>query len=297
MASRRKFLAAVTTALSGTVAGCFSDGDSSLRMNLMSSNADIGREATREISQDHNSVYVDIVSEIVSGGKTVEDSSPPIDPDRPIEFEEQVYKLRLRRGETGKQGYQIVFEPANEETEGDEIAFEELPEVDRKALQSHRQRILSEDGDTSPYDGILVYETDEIGSSELVSQQSSDIVRIDDIRYRVQISETDLKSFTYTAERIASSLEVFGEQLRNEYQFELSGLSSDEQDIVEDATDDYYYADSNDSTFERVIKKFIGHDRPTDETPPTWLVSWDGSTYWADVVLASHPDLSDQIEN
>jgi hypothetical protein len=93
--------------------------------------------------------------------------------------------------------------------------------------------------------------------------------------------------YRYEAEEIAASAEAFGAAVREEYAFELSGLTDAEREIVEEAIDGGYYEGEVTDAFASLARRF--RERPaveSDERGGEWVARYEGAVYWADL---QHP--------
>jgi len=73
---------------------------------------------------------------------------------------------------------------------------------------------------------------------------------------------------------------------------QLDSLSGDEQDIVDEAADGTFYADSSDNdAFDSLVDRFLAHEATeTDDSQGKWLVRYDGQLYVADLEYRQYAD-------
>jgi len=125
----------------------------------------------------------------------------------------------------------IDFDPADTTPELGEIAFDDLPEVDRERLEP----IVSE---TDPpqqdgYDlGVGYGSAAEVGNeSVFVPERRYDVLVHDGDRYRVAVdSHTASEAeYRYEATEVAPDVETFADHVRERYLFVLAGLSDAER--------------------------------------------------------------------
>jgi hypothetical protein len=172
--------------------------------------------------------------------------------------------------------------------EGSVIAYEELPTVDRQRLAP----LLDgpREGRQPGYDlGLgVTYSESEAESSVLVPEQQYDAVRYQGETYPIGVDDSErieLNRYRYDSTLVAESPETYGASLREEYAFELSGLSDAERSVVEEALNSTYYADSTDDEgFGALVERFQSRRAVTsDEFGGSWVVRYDGQVYWAEM--------------
>ncbi len=150
----------------------------------------------------------------------------------------------------------IDFDPADSTAEIGEIAYEDLPATDRERLAP----IISDDNPPSGdgYDVGVGYGTaEEVGDgSVFVPERQYDIIVHDGDRYRVTVSTrtTTETEYRYEATEVASGVDSFADQIRDQYLFTLTGLSDAEREVVEEAIDGGYFQD--DEAFRSVTDAF-----------------------------------------
>lgn len=214
---------------------------------------------------------------------------PPVEGDRVYRANGSFYRLSVTvvGTEPGQAvGYLLDgnVSAADAEREGwTVVALEDLPAADREALGPLLER-TPPDSDRERVGVRQVYRADEIGDSRLASG-TVDAVRYRGELYRVTVTEREdqqLQVYRYEATTVAESAAAYGQQLREGYAFELSGLSEGEQRIVEAAIDGSYYAETDDDqAFAALVDRFRAHEGVVeDEYGGSYVVRYEGQLYW-----------------
>lgn len=267
------------------VSGCV-DADAVLRMSGLS-DEEIARRASRDISR--NPEAHKLVSTAVSNGSaTTSGPSPPLGADRPVAFEGAYYDVTVT--ETGEREG-IVYEIAidyDAGADGSAIDYEDLPAVDRNALDG----LLPPpdyvpEGDGYDFGVGRVYADEEAEESVLVPDQEYEAVGYDGERYPLRADDgrtVTVSDYRYEVEEIATDATTFGAHIRTEYVFTLSGLSPDEREIIEEAIAEGYYETGTPDAFESIVDRFRSHPAvAADEWGGEWVVRFEGTIYWADL--------------
>jgi len=170
--------------------------------------------------------------------------------------------------------------------DGEAVAYEELPAVDRRALEP----LLAgprEDRDGGFDLGVPVAYTEaEAERSVLVPDQRYDAVVYEGDPYRIatdDVQRRPLETIRYEATRVADGPGAFAAELTDRYAFTLSGLSDAERDVVESAAGGSYTAESvDDEGFAGVVERVRAHEAVREEGGNgDWIVRYDGQLYWA----------------
>lgn len=277
---RRQFLASGTALLSVAVAGC---GHPSVVLDMDdASAADIADEVS--MSADSGSEeYRLVASAIENGSATRRGRYELFDRTDTVRVNDSFYDVsETRLGSSEVTVYEVLvdFDPASSTPEVGEIEYDDLPEVDRRRLDP----IVSED-DIPRQEGYDVGA--DYGSAEAVGNESVfvperqyDIVVHDGDRYRVAVDSRTAPEaeYRYEVTEVASGVESFADQVREEYLFTLTGLSDAERDVVEEAIDGGYFQD--DDTFRSVIDRIRQHEGiDVDDFFGTWLLTYEGVEY------------------
>lgn len=246
--------------------------------------------ATDDDIADEVSLYPDpeaetyrVVAESVDNGSTTRRGRYELfDRTSTVRLDDRFYEMNeteVSRGEVTVYEVLIDFDPAETTPNLGEIAYTDLPAVDRQRLG----RILAESPpEGEGYDvGASYGSAEEVGNdSEFVPEQEYDILMYEGERYRVGVDSRTATETTYryTATAVASSVEAFADRVRERYLFTLAGLSSAERDVVEDAIDGGYFEDSE--AFRSVADRIRTHEGiDVAEFYGTWLLEYDGTEY------------------
>jgi hypothetical protein len=291
---RRHLLAFALVALLPALAGCSPAG--SLSMDPVDDEALADRASVPAPGDDpggappdaRNREVATIRGAIENGSATITAQRPPLEPDLPFRSDGEFYNLSYE--ETGTQpGYDVGIEIDynSSDVDGDVVDYGDLPAVDRRAMRPLLDR--PREGRQEGFDfGVgATYEGSEAESSVLVPDQGYEGIRYEGDVYRIGVDadEVTLTVYRYESTRVAESPEEYATQLRDRYGFELSGLSDAEQSVVEESTNDTYYAeDDDDQAFDALVDRFRSHAPVTsDEFDGSWVVTYDGQLYWADL--------------
>lgn len=286
---RRHYLASAAALLAGPLAGC-AHPNAVLVMDEVS-DAEIADRASRSV--DGHPEFETLVAEAVENGSAnASGNSPPLDTDQPVEYSGRYYELtatEMDSRETTQYGLSVDLTPTSETPDGEVVAFEDLPEVDRDVLDE----LLPDEGEASDDRGdervVRFYSEAMAEDSALVPDGGYDAVVYEGERYAIDVKErTRTESdYRYEAEEVAASAGEYGASVREEYAFTLSGLSDAERDVVREAIEDGYYEGSADDAFSSVARRFRDHPGfDTGEWGGEWVVRYDGTVYWADL---QHP--------
>lgn len=310
--NRRSFLATGATLAVGVTGGC--TGCARMPTARLSmepvSDEEIAERATRSADLEPPSSRYRFASRVVENGPvTVEDTEPPFPADSPFVLDGGVYRLSVDIVDSvSATRYRFTLDPADgdDSTEGrtkhaETIRYGELPPVDRKKFESDGL----DDPDHLGVSAGMVYTDDEQSESVLVPEPEYDVVVWDDGtrgRWRVDGSApTSLQTYRYDSAVVHESAAEYGASLREEYAFELSGISDAERDVASTAIEDAYVVAPDESppdAFWTLAERFGRHaefPRPssggtpdretTDDTPVsgTYVVLYDGTAYWTRV--------------
>lgn len=233
------------------------------------------------------------VSVIEEGPQTREGSTPPLDRELPIEYGGRYYRFEYEIMTTHEETIFVIEidYDAEEPIDGPTIAYEELPAVDREAVDDFFP-LPDEPPSGEGYDLGLGhrYGPEDEGTSVLAPEPEYGAISYDGTDYPIRVERgqpVDVNSYEYRATEVAADAGALAEQVRDQYRFELTGLSSDEREIIESAIDEGYYVDGNEepsAAFESLLDRFGAEDAiRRDEYGGDWLVRYDGGDYWASV--------------
>lgn len=277
---RRQFLATGTALLSVPLAGC---GHPPVVLDMETATAE---EIVDEVSlhPDPSSAEYSVVSSALENGTATRRGRYELfDRTSTVRFNGSIYTVsetRLSSSEVTVYEVLIDFNPENTTPDIGKIAYDDLPETDRKRLKG----LLSEE--TPPtregYElGVGYGSAAEVGNdSVFVPERQYDILVYEGDRYHVAVDSRTAPeaAYRYTASEVAPTVEAFADQVRERYLFTLSGLSSAEREVVEKAIEGGYFEDTD--AFQSVVERIRGHDGiEVDDSYGTWLIEYEGEEY------------------
>lgn len=279
---RRRFLASGTALLAVPLAGC---GHPPVVLDLDEAAAeDIADEVA--MAPDPESEEHTVVSSAIENGSATRTGQYELfDRTDAVRIEDAFYEVsetRLRSSEVTVYDVRVDLDPANSTPEVGEIAYEDLPEVDRQRLDG----ILSDDDppDHEGYDVGVGYGTaEEVGNeSVFVPERRYDVVVRDGNRYRVAVDSRTASQaeYRYEVTEVAADVETFADRVRDQYLFTLTGLTDAERAVVEEAIDEEYFEE--DEAFRSVIDRLQDHEGiEVEGFYGTWLLEYEGVEYIA----------------
>lgn len=291
--NRRSFLATAGAALLGTLAGC-AHPEGTLSMDPVADDDDLAAEYATpadHLADDYRAIFD---AALAGENVTREDTSPPLDLDRPVAHEGRYYAVthEVVGTRTATQyTIEVDYDPAPSAVDGDAMAFEDLPAVDRAALEG----LIPPPDDGVDRDGTVDGFRPDRGTSfrppadadsTLVPQPDYEAIVHEGDRYGVRVGDSrsvTVQTYRYRTEQVADGPAALAADLRTEYLFELGDLPDDEREIVESAIGDTYYVDGAPSdAFESLADRFFAHDGiGVGEFGGNWIVRYDGQVYWA----------------
>lgn len=319
--SRRAFLASAASLLPPTVAGCAGvpdprerDGSPerdteaqgaqipAARLQMMPvDDADIGKRHARHVGRYTVHAGRPVIERAVENGSTTIDAEfPPVNSGERVWWSDRgVYRFDYEIGdERPATRYFWNLEPAEEAAERETVRFEDLSRIDREKF---RLVGLADGayGERSPLDvgGTFKYANEDRDESALVpTPEHPVIVWGPDRRARFSVTDSNsknatLKTYRYTADRIAPTVAAYGRELRDRYTFELSGLSDAERGIVEQAVEDHGYTvergESPPEAFGSLAEKLRRQEAVNDHREGItgeYLATYDEQIYWAELI-------------
>ena len=293
---RRKLLGFVLVALLAATAGCSASG--SISMDPVDDGS-LAEQASNDITIVEPGQNRALVQEAIENGSaTAVGRQPPVDERLPFHHEGAFYNLSYAESGT-QQGYEggIRIDYNASSVDGTVIDYEDLPAVDRTALELPLTGPEVPDEQLEPgYDfGIgITYTEREANSSVLVPDQEYDAVRYEGETYpiAVDVSPEALTVYEYESTLVAESVAEYVTALRDSYEFELSGLSEAEREVVEDALNGTNYIEDTDNEgFDSLVDRFRAH-QPVVENDHSgyYVVRYDGQLYWVEVDYGSYLD-------
>ncbi len=277
---RRQFLASGTALLSVALAGC---AHPSVVLDMDEATADDIASEVSMTAQPDSEEYTVVSSALEDGSAMRSGRRELFDRKDTVRYEDAFYEVSetpIDSAEVTVYEVRIDFDPADSTAERGEIKYDDLPEADRQRLD----RIVSGNNtpETEGYDLGVGYGTAEDieGESVFVPEQQYDILVYDEDRYRVAVdSRTATEDeYRYEVTEVASGVEPFADQVRERYLFTLSGLSEEEQAVVEEAIEEAYFED--DEEFQSVSERIREHEGiREDGFYGTWLLEYEGTEY------------------
>lgn len=228
-----------------------------------------------------------VVGAVENGSATANGTSPPVGTDGyPHAVDGAYYELSAEPVRNHTEWRVTLEVDYNGSVDGPAVAYEDLPPADRRLVDT----VLPprSDRSTRGYDfGSSARYTDaERESSALVSGGYA-AVRYEGERYPVatETRTVTVTTYRYTASEVAPNATAYAASLRESYLFTLPAgdLPSAERDVVAEAINTTYYAESTDDEgFRSVMERFRAHEAVrSDEYAGSWVVRYDGTTYWA----------------
>lgn len=286
---RRTFLGLSVAAVVPWLSGC-ADPSAVLVMDEVS-DREVADRASRDV--DSHPGARSVVSDAVENGSaTATGRRPPIDGEAPVAYEDRFYDLSVTetdRWEATQYEVEVDYDPGD--FDGTTVEYAELSDVDRETVD----RLLPPPEDDPGGEGYdfgtgRVYSEEEAERSVLVPDPEYDAVVHEGTAYPVRAGDArtvTVSEYRYDADLVAADAAEFAEALRDEFLFELSGLSADERDVVSEATDGGYYEGEATDAFESLVGRFREHEAvESDEWGGEWLARYDGTVYWSDL---KHP--------
>jgi hypothetical protein len=297
---RRTVLGFALVALLAITAGCSADG--SLRMQPVDDEG-LADEASNDLAEQRPDRDSNIVTRAIQNGSaTAVDDRPPVDEELPFRYQGRFYDLSYTEAGT-EPGYDVGVEIDYNASsvDGEVVDYADLPAVDRRALAYLVQREWARGDTLQPgYDfGTgTVYTEEEAATSVLVPDQEYDAIRYEGEVYPIGVDagEETLTVYRYEATQVAESHEAYAADLRDRYEWELSGLNESERDIVESALNDTHYVEeSDDAAFASLVDRFRAHESvEAVDYRGSYVVRYDGQLYWAEMDYGSYATDTDE---
>jgi len=237
---------------------------------------------------------------VENGTATTAGERPPVDTDRVYRHRGAFYRLSTtvvgsEPGRAVDYRLNVSVTEADAEAAGWTVVdYDALPSVDRESLAPIVTTDVPASADRDEVNFAVVYREPEFEASRLVTGEV-DAVRHDGDLYRLAVRDREnrtLDVYRYEATTVAESAEAYARQLRDEYEFELSGLSDAERSVVEEATDGAYYAeDDDDEGFGALVDRFRSREAVNGgDTDGNYVVRYDGQLYWVEMRFGAFVD-------
>lgn len=281
---RRRFLLVGSALFAGTVAGCVHP-ENVLTMDAVSDSELADRTAQRVPNDDEQRAAIHEAA--TNGSATFWSSAPRLDEETPVAVDGTYYRVSHTEVESRERtayDVKLQYDPVDWTPERGAIAYEDLPAIDREAFGDLVRSADEYDGDTDGFDvGVGdAYADLNVSDSVFVPEQQYDAVTYEGatVRVAVESSVRSVERWRLELSPVADSAAAYAQQVRDEYLFELTGLSAAERDIVEQAIDEGYYESRTDA-FESVVDRLESHRAFTaDDFWGEWVVRYDGTVYW-----------------
>lgn len=285
----RRLLALLGLVLLAVLAGCSAAGDLSL---TPVNDTELANEASRSLPPDRAdgahgpNPRAIILTTIQDGSATANGTYPPVETEGlPYAVDGAYYEFSAEVVATHTETSVNLRVDYNGTADGAAVAYDDLSDADRRLVSG-----LFPPDDTHVVEGydkgsVGRYSDAEVESSVLLSGDYA-AIRYEGVRYPIDIErgETEVETYRYTATEVAPNAIAYGESLREEYAFSLSGLSDAERSVVDEATNGSYYAEPDDEAFESVLNRFLDHEAVhEEESYGNWVVRYRGQVYWVDL--------------
>lgn len=306
---RRALLAAAASSLSAIVAGCTSPGGFSgsnaaaeaptARLELTTiADAKLPTKVLYTVRPaEGNDATAQLFDRILDGGTKTKATRPPLPKQQHIAYQEGVYELSYEVvEETPATSYSVKVDIVTDSViEAKAIQFADLPEVDQKEFAEHGLA----DGDPVGIGTTFLYTDTEREQSVLVPESEYSYITWDDGTEAEWVVDdaydTTLNTYRYTAEQVATAAD-YGQQMRERFTFERSGLPEAQRDIVETAiTDGQYIVGPGETPSDALVAladRFRGHEQAhgldedgEGDLSGTYLVRYQGDVYWTTLVV------------
>lgn len=300
---RRLLLAGALVALLAGLPGCAHAAGSlsmtpvdegSLAESASRSPADVDRPAAMSAG--------DVVRRAIENGTTTEAAlHPPVGTGLPFRHDGGFYNLSYAVAGSSP-GYRADVEVdynASAVT-GDVVAYEDLPTVDRRTVDTLMRGPREQQQEGYDFGVGVTYGEAEAESSVFLTERSYDAVRYEGDVYPIRVSETEsvtLTNYRYEAELVAESPDAYADHVVDRYEFELSGLSDAERDVVDQSLNGTYYPESTgDDGFDALVVRFRGQQSVSgDEYSGSWVVRYEGQRYWVEMDYGAFVQDSDAV--
>jgi len=293
---RRTLLGFVLVAVLAATAGCSGEGSISMDPVNDSSLAEQASDDLTTISPGQDRALVGDVIE--NGTGTAVDVRPPVDRQAPFASGGSFYDISYTEAGT-QQGYAVeLLVDYNGSADGGEVVdYDDLSAVDRTAVEGVLAMPDPPEERLEPgFDAgtTAVYTENQANASVLTTDQTYDAVRYEGETYPVGVQTTPetLTVYEYESTAVAESPGEYASMVREQYEFELSGLSEAERNVLEDAVGDTNYIDESDNDgFDALVDRFRTHRAfEEDGNVGEYVVRYDGQVYWTEVNYGSYLD-------
>ena len=238
-----------------------------------------------------------LFDQILDSGATTKATRPPLPEQQHITYQDGVYELSYDVvEETPATRYSVKVDiVTGSVTETEAIQFADLPTVDQDEFAAHGLA----DGEPVGIGTTFLYTDAESEQSVLVPESAYSYITWEDgteAEWGVDDAyDTTLNTYQYTAEQVATAAD-YGQQMRERFAFELSGLPEAQRDIVETAITDGPYVVGPDETpsdaLVALTDRFRGQEQARGldqdgegDLSGTYLVRYRDTVYWTTLVV------------
>lgn len=295
---RRKLLGLLLVGLLAATAGCSSQG--SISMDAVDDESLAEQGSINVTTEDPGQERALVRDAIENGTTTVVDRSPPVDRALPFRHDGGFYDLSYTENGT-QQGYavDIRIDYNASSVDGDVVDLEDLPAVDRAAFE----RLMDVRGSEDSLDELLqpgydygidlAYSENQTNVSALVTEQEYDAIRADKV-YPIDVRSNPetMTVYEYESTLVAESVTEYATTLRERHEFELSGLSDAERDVLGGALNGTNYIEDGDNDgFDSLVDRFQAHQPVvSDGDSGEYVVRYENRVYWVEVRYGSYLD-------
>ncbi|PHQ38696.1 hypothetical protein DJ69_10280 [Halorubrum persicum] len=278
---RRRLLACGTALLTAPLAGC---AHPSVVLDLNEATADDVADEVSIHAEPDSEEYQVVASALENGSATRRGRYELFDRTDTVRVDGAFYEVsetRVASSEVTVYEVLVDLDPEDATPEVGEIAFEDLPETDRRRLEP----ILSEDPPQQDgYDiGADYGSAEAVGNdSVFVPERRYDVLVYNGERYRIAVDSRTASEaeYRYEATEVAPDVAAFADRVRDRYLFVLAGLSDAEREVVEESIDGAYYED--DEAFRSVAERIREREGIREaDFYGTWLLEYEGAEYLA----------------
>jgi hypothetical protein len=306
---RRALLATAATSLPTMIAGCTSAGG--LGGSNAAAEAPTARlelETVTDAKLPTKVLYTvhpaegddsraQLFDRILDGGATTKATRPTFPEQQHIAYQDGVYELSYEvTKETPATRYSVRVDIVTETvTEAEAIQFADLPQVDKDEFAAHGLA----DGDPVGIGTTFLYTDAEREQSVLVPESEYSYITWEngtEAEWVVDDAyDTTLNTYRYSADQVATAAD-YGQQMRERFTFELSGLPEAQREVLETAITDGAYVVGPDETpsgaFLALADRFRRHEQAygldeggEGDLSGTYLVRYQGDVYWTTLVV------------
>ncbi|WP_224268082.1 hypothetical protein [Haloprofundus salinisoli] len=257
---------------------------------------DVAERTTYELGPLDAPQHRFVADVVENGPTTTEGTEPEIPADVLAVYDGSVYRLAQtvenRRHATA---YSVLIDIVQGAVEEDDIVqFGDLPAADREVFAARG----FDEGEIIGIGTGLVYTDEQRDASALVPEPERTVIVWENgerARFSVNGShEVELKTYRYTAETVMEDAAAYGREVRESHEFSLSGLSSAERSVVDEAVEsEHGYTVPHDESPPDALVSLVDRFRPQDpveggqngRVSGSYLVRYDDTVHWTSLYL------------